>query len=319
MKVCCRLLSVARGIVLPINARGLTEAYMLFFPPPSTIAHNYSFVPITKMSTRGIKRTADMISGYSQPITEYLESALDILPPLSVLGIALKPGIGIYIDNFNRDFFDDYYPFTEIGYGSTSCIIHKYIESSVVKKLHPGLNNAVAKAAKEAKMAMEVSQVFDTYEPESNIRIKVPGNVKAIDNWETFWRGHSRKLPHLLRVPTPAIEMDAIYSLPKSVGRALIQQYYLRRAGSKLDPYVVEEILNQPNNRHCLIQPCLRLCAYPREPGEFKLRNFELSLAEMQRIGLNTIDLSKAIGEAFAVLHYRCGLSGVGVSFAFGT
>ncbi|RMJ15710.1 hypothetical protein BHE90_006259 [Fusarium euwallaceae] len=273
------------------------------------------------MSERGTKRTADMMSEDSQSITEYLESELDILPPLSVLGVALKPGISIITDSPNRDSFGSIYSFTEIGYGSTSCIIHKPEEPFVVKKLHPCFsraNDLVTRAAKEAKMAMEVFQVFDTYEPESNIRINVPGNAKALDNWERFWHS-AGNLPHLLRVPTPAIQMDTIFSLPKAVGRALIQQYYPRRAGSNMDPYVVEEILNQPDNQHCLVQPCLGLDTCPREPGGFKLRNFELSLTDMHRIGLNTVDLSRAIGEAFALLHYRCGLSGTDVSFAFGT
>ncbi|RSM00457.1 hypothetical protein CDV31_011781 [Fusarium ambrosium] len=274
------------------------------------------------MSDRGTKRTADMMSGESQTITDYLESALDILPPLSVLGVALKPGISILTDSPNRDSFDNIYAFSEIGYGSTSCIIHKPEQPFVVKKLHPCLsraNDLVTRAAKEAKLAMEVFQVFDTYEPESNIRINVPGNAEAIDDWETFWHRHANNLPHLLRVPTPAIQMDTIYSLPKVVGRALIQQYYPRQAGSNMDPYVVEEILNEPDNQHCLVQPCLGLDTYLREPGDFKLRNFELSVTDMRGIGLNTVDLSKAIGEAFALLHYHCGLSGTGVSFAFGT
>ncbi|KAI8677788.1 hypothetical protein NCS55_00496700 [Fusarium keratoplasticum] len=36
------------------------------------------------------------------------------------------------------------------------------------------------------------------------------------------------------------------------------------------------------------------------------------------RIGINVVDLLRAIGEAFAVIHFDCGLSGMGVEFAFG-
>ncbi|KAJ4171112.1 hypothetical protein NW754_007257 [Fusarium falciforme] len=39
-----------------------------------------------------------MISGTSQPETECSESALDNLPPLSVLLKALKPGTNIFVN-----------------------------------------------------------------------------------------------------------------------------------------------------------------------------------------------------------------------------
>lgn len=275
------------------------------------------------MSDRGTKRTADMMSGDSQPVTECSESALDILPPLSVLGATLRPGISIFPDSPNRNILDGTDSFIEVGYGSSSSILHKPGREKVVKKRHPYysiVGGLVSAVVKETEMTMEVHQVFDTYESITNIPIKVPGNVKAITDWVTLLDtgSHSYGLPHPFCI-TPAIEMDMIYPLPKAVGRALIQQFHPKLAGSTMDPYVVEEILNQQRNQHCLVQPCLGLNTHSRKPGDFSLGDLELSLSDMRDIGMDSSGLAQAIGQVFSLLHYRCWLYGEGVQFAFGT
>ncbi|KAI8676228.1 hypothetical protein NCS56_00510000 [Fusarium sp. Ph1] len=169
-----------------------------------------------------------MMSDTSQPDKECSESALDNLPPLSVLLKALKPGTNISVNT--RDYSpgrdDESDELIELGCGSLSSVLHEPGQSFVIKKQHSGFNSSncelVRLTKKEADMTMNA------------------------------------------------------------------------------------------------FQPCLGLDARPREPGDFSLHNFQLSLADMHRIGINVVDLSKAIGEAFAVIHFDCGLSGMGVEFAFG-
>ncbi|KAI8720090.1 hypothetical protein NCS52_00453500 [Fusarium sp. LHS14.1] len=246
------------------------------------------------------------MSGGFQPIMEYSERALDILSPLSVLGAVLRPGVSISADSPNRNPFKDTNRFIHLAYGSSSYIIHKHGLPFVIKKLHPHFDlssQLVSAAIKEAKITAEVFKVFNTHAPALSIPIK----------------GQARNLPNGLGIPTPAIKMDLIYPLPKAVGRALIQQFHPRRTASDMDPYVVEEILNQYENNHCLVQPCLGLDVPPRKPGEFSINSMDLSLPELETIGIDTRSIAGAIGEAFALLHYRCELSSGGVQFAFGT
>lgn len=276
------------------------------------------------MSDRGTKRTADMMSEDSQPVTEYLESALDILPPLSVLGAALRSGIIILPDSPNRNILDDTGSFILVGHGRTSSVLQRPGRQKVVKKRHPHygiVDSFESVVVKETEMTMEVHQVFDTYESGSNISIKVPGNARAIMDCSALLNAsnHRHSLPPPFSVFTLAIEMDMICPLPKAVGRALIQQFHPKLAGSTLDPYVVEEILNRNANQHCLVQPCLGLDTLSREPGDFSLHDFELSLSDMRNIGMDSSGLTQAIGQAFSLLHYRCWLNGKGVQFAFGT
>ncbi|KAL6357134.1 hypothetical protein LRP88_10753 [Fusarium phalaenopsidis] len=260
------------------------------------------------MSVTGTKRTADMMSDTSQPDKECSESALDNLPPLSVLLKALKPGTNISVNT--RDYSpgrdDESDELIELGCGSLSSVLHEPGQSFVIKKQHSGFNSSncelVRLTKKEADMTMNAFQVFSKLQSSSGISVKVPGNAKSMKDWEAFGDTHGESLSNRpYRFPTPAIEMDIIYPLPKAVGRALIQEFHPKRAGSTMDLY-----------------PCLGLDARPREPGDFSLHNFQLSLADMHRIGINVVDLSKAIGEAFAVIHFDCGLSGMGVEFAFG-
>ncbi|EEU37784.1 uncharacterized protein NECHADRAFT_88204 [Fusarium vanettenii 77-13-4] len=263
------------------------------------------------------------MSDASEPPRHYLESTLDDLPPSYVLLNALKTGVSIFPDSHNLNAPGGTDKLIELDYGSRSCVVHKPGQPFVVKKLHPrfGFNNhqLAKEAATEAMQTNEVFEYFEKWQSKSGVSIRAPGNAKCIENWQEFWNAHKDSLPSPWNFPTPALKMDMIYPLPKAVGRALIQQFYPKREGSTMDPYVVEEILNQYGNQHCLVQPCLGLDVRPRKPGDFSLNNFELSLADMQSIGINVADLAAAMGEAFGLLHYSRRLFCDGIKFAFGT
>ncbi|UPK89641.1 hypothetical protein LCI18_000576 [Fusarium solani-melongenae] len=249
----------------------------------------------------------------------------DTFQPAKECDEALKPGTNIFVNicDYFPDPEDESNELIELGCGSLSYVLYEPGQSFVIKKPHSGFSPSnselVRLTEREADMTMDASQVLSKLQSSSGISVKVPGNAKSMKDWKEFGSTHGESLSDQpYRFPTPAIEMDIIYPLPNAVGRALIQEFHPKRAGSTMDLYVVEEILNQPKNKHCLVQPCLGLDARPREPGDFSLHHFQLSLADMHRIGINVVDLSRAIGEAFAVIHFDCGLSGTGVEFAFG-
>ncbi|KAM6536313.1 hypothetical protein FALCPG4_002322 [Fusarium falciforme] len=83
-----------------------------------------------------------MMSGTSQPDKECSESALDNLPPLSVLLKALKPGTNIFVNprNYPPDHDDESDEFIEFGCGSLSYVLHEAGQSFVIKKQHSGFN-----------------------------------------------------------------------------------------------------------------------------------------------------------------------------------
>ncbi|KAL2694832.1 hypothetical protein Neosp_001420 [[Neocosmospora] mangrovei] len=275
------------------------------------------------MSNRGTKRTADMISDASKSPERYMESALDDLPPLHVLLKALEPGVSIYADSPNLNAPGNTDALIPLDGGSCSFVFHKPGQTFVVKKLLPRFeidNRELAELAEtEARQTNAVFELFNNRKSKSGFSIKFPGNAKCIKNCWVLRDSHKDILPSPWYFPAPALKMDMIYPLPKAVGRALIHQFYPKRPDSIMDPYVVEEILNQHVNQHCLVQPCLGLDVRTGKPGDFKLNNFELSLVNMQSIGINVVGLAEAIGEAPGLLHYSHGLCCDGIKFAFGT
>lgn len=131
------------------------------------------------------------MSDTSQPATECEESALDNLPPLSVLLKALKPGTNIFnTRDYSPDCDDESDELIELGCGSLSYVLHEPGQSFVIKKQPSGFNfsncGLVRLSEKEADMTMNAFQVFSKLELSSGISVKVPGNAKSMKDWEAF-------------------------------------------------------------------------------------------------------------------------------------
>lgn len=108
--------------------------------------------------------------------------------------------------------------------------------------------------------------------------------------------------------------MERILPLPKVVRKALISQF------CALDKTEIEAILNNPQNKHCLVQVYLgKRNGTIGNNNNSLLRNFPLYLEPMEQIGIETVPLAIAMGKVYATLHWGAAINGDDVEFVLGT
>ncbi|KAJ5394810.1 uncharacterized protein N7487_009113 [Penicillium crustosum] len=99
--------------------------------------------------------------------------------------------------------------------------------------------------------------------------------------------------------------MERILPLPKVVRKALISQF------CALDKTEIEAILNNPQNKHCLVQVYLgKRNGTIGNNNNSLLRNFPLYLEPMEQIGIETVPLAIAMGKVYATLHWGAAING---------
>jgi hypothetical protein len=76
-----------------------------------------------------------------------------------------------------------------------------------------------------------------------------------------------------------------------------------------------------PNNKSCLIFPCLGTKRLGRKYPNYalNLRNFALCVDQMEDIGVDIEAIATAMGETYAILHYHVCTDGFDVEFALGS
>ncbi|KAK3937832.1 hypothetical protein QBC46DRAFT_442527 [Diplogelasinospora grovesii] len=84
---------------------------------------------------------------------------------------------------------------------------------------------------------------------------------------------------------------------------------------------MVQDILREPTNKHCLVRVCLG--SGKQEHGEKNmaslLRDFPLDPHMLERLGKDGTELAALVGEAFAVMHWGACIDAEGVKFVLGT
>ncbi|KAK0717116.1 hypothetical protein B0T26DRAFT_281468, partial [Lasiosphaeria miniovina] len=85
------------------------------------------------------------------------------------------------------------------------------------------------------------------------------------------------------------------------------------------DSVLLDSILNDTPNKHCLARTYLGRDNGVFTRAGFSLRNFPLYLKPMQELGLEVIGLASAMGKAFAIMHWGAGVNGDDVEFVLGS
>lgn len=188
-----------------------------------------------------------------------------------------------------------------------------------VKKEAPG--NALLRTSllHEVSLHRAVQAAFDKYDGAIQSNICVPLVHSVIDATDDqFWQLHLNMFPTGYRERTTLVQMDRILPLPKVIRKALIAQFYPSQ-GSPINPQTLDTLLNNRENKHCLVRTYLG-----RENGvinqqRFSLRNFPLYLGSMKRLGLDVAGLANSMGKAYALMHWGAGVNGDDVEFVLGT
>ncbi|KAI1396237.1 hypothetical protein F4819DRAFT_491721 [Hypoxylon fuscum] len=152
----------------------------------------------------------------------------------------------------------------------------------------------------------------------SNVR--VPRLFSILNNADDeFWDKYLPMFPTHCRSRGTLVQIERILPLPKITRKALITYFYPHGSNSVLDSDIIQLILEDTPNKHCLARTYLGRDhgAFPKE--EFSLRNFPLYLSSMERLGLDVVGLAISMGKAYAIMHWGAGVNGDDVEFVLGT
>ncbi|KAJ5332217.1 hypothetical protein MYU51_007469 [Penicillium brevicompactum] len=201
----------------------------------------------------------------------------------------------------------------QIGLGLQGAVFEMVGKPSVIKKEKPGNEILSSNLRHEYTLHCRVSAAFDRYQIPTNAEVLVPKPLSLVPKEDdAFWNELLPRLPHEYRDRGDSMILQRILPLPKSTRRALINSY----CSSNMTE--ASKLLAEPENKHCLARVYLgenNGTVNRKSP----LRNFPLYLDNMRDIGIDTIRLASALGNAFAIMHWGAGVNGDDVEFVLGT
>ncbi|KAI7768330.1 hypothetical protein LZL87_012915 [Fusarium oxysporum] len=152
-----------------------------------------------------------------------------------------------------------------------------------------------------------VARAFDEHNFQCGFRVKAPTNLQFFADWKRVCQDHREH-------PSPGAMMDKLHSLPQIVRRALINQYH-PKGDNTMDPEVTKELLHRGDNLRCV--PYLGLFNTRPYSEEFRLRSLWITRQMMEDAGINVEKIAASMGEALAILHFKCEALGF-VNFVLG-
>ena len=177
----------------------------------------------------------------------------------------------------------------------------------------------VANKGKEAQLwndcckHQRVMEAFQQAPTKLRHRIMIPG----WENWiqpsrDFFWNELCDYFPEGFQ-PTYGILSRRIHALHAPVREALFDYFAPKSMkGNKA------KFLACPENKDCLVRLYLGRRAERTSSATFKLRNFELVVNEMEKLGLDTAGFAEVMAHALAVLHGKAGTDADDVEFVLG-
>ena len=137
------------------------------------------------------------------------------------------------------------------------------------------------------------------------------------ENWvrpsrDYFWTDFHRFFPEDFE-PTYGLLSTRINPLPAPVREAIFDQFApTATRGRKA------QILANPENKDCLVRLYLGRRADRLNSGTFKLRNFDLTVNEMEELELDTQFFARVMAQALAVMHWKAEIDADDVEFVLG-
>ncbi|KAK7957264.1 uncharacterized protein PG986_006486 [Apiospora aurea] len=162
----------------------------------------------------------------------------------------------------------------------------------------------------------EIEEAFSDLE----ISLRPEVNIPAFGEWihpsnDQFWNSYLQYLP----ANTPksyGLLSSRILPLPEPVREAIWTQF----APQKIrDGAAKQRELAEPKNKDCLVRVYLGRRIQRTESPNFKLRNFELSVNEMEYLRLDTKMYADTMGRTLAFLHWKVGVDANDVEFVLGS
>ncbi|KXG51940.1 uncharacterized protein PGRI_082240 [Penicillium griseofulvum] len=240
----------------------------------------------------------------------------DILKSLS-LNSVISTASSFSLQFQNAGFQPHLQQLNQIGAGLQGVVFEQVGKPLAMKKETPGNETRRSNLHHEYSLHWYISTAFAHYHS-INREVHVPKPFQFISRKENdaFWDEILPKTPRPYRMRGDLVMMERILPLPKVVRKAFISQFYAPE--QNLDSTEIEALLNHTPNKHCLARVYLG-----KRNGTFDrvtpLRNFPLYLGLMEQVGIDPIPLARAMGKAYAILHWGAAVNGDDVEFVLGT
>ncbi|KAJ5782278.1 hypothetical protein N7457_004052 [Penicillium paradoxum] len=209
--------------------------------------------------------------------------------------------------------------FNQIGEGLQGVIFEQIGQSPVLKKERPGNESLPSNIRHEYKIHQDVSAAFRLYGSLNRSDVHVPYPLEFIPKTASceFWDDALPRIPARYRTPGDAFKMERILPLPKVTREALVTHFYSGQHRHSASD--IENILRNPENKHCLARVYLGKEIGEIPQTESALRNFPLFLNPMLDLGMDVTRLAHAMGKAYAIMHWGAAVNGDDVEFVLGT
>ncbi|CAH0056980.1 unnamed protein product [Clonostachys solani] len=209
----------------------------------------------------------------------------------------------------------------QIGEGLQGAIFEQVGKTLVIKKESPENESRPTRLDKEYRAHDQICLAFQKFGPivSNTVFVPRPSSLKTPGD-DGFWAANLDKFPVQYRVKTMIFTMERILPLPKIVRGALISLFYPRPQGQEsADPNVVQRLLSEESNKHCLARVYLGKKSHTFKQDNFSLRNFPLCLDAMQRFGLEVNEMAYSMGKAYAIIQWGAEFNADDVEFVLGT
>ncbi|KAM7189249.1 hypothetical protein V8F20_010253, partial [Naviculisporaceae sp. PSN 640] len=211
----------------------------------------------------------------------------------------------------------------QIGAGLQGAVFEQAGTALAFKKEYPENASKQTNLAHEYGIHSAVSAAFVQFaNTHSGIHVpKLFGLIHDTGTGQntTFWEQNLHKFPSKYHVKGTVAHMERILPLPKVVRKALVSYFYPWDNHGTVDHNVLERVLNDPPNKHCLARTYLGRATGTFTKDKFSLRNFPLYLGAMEQLNLDVHGLAASMGKAFAIMHWGAGVNGDDVEFVLGT
>ncbi|OAP54000.1 hypothetical protein AYL99_11760 [Fonsecaea erecta] len=132
---------------------------------------------------------------------------------------------------------------------------------------------------------------------------------------EMFWEEHRGLFPEASSIkPTSGFLSERIFPVPLPVRAALVDAFAPREVKKNK-----ESFLSQPENKDCLIRIYLGRRQTRPATNTFRLRNFDMTVNEMEFLRLDTSLYAETLAQMLAIIHWKANLDANDVEFVFGS
>jgi hypothetical protein len=205
----------------------------------------------------------------------------------------------------------DLRPFVKVGQGQCGAVWALTGTTKVLKIMHDGKAEQLLNDFRKHALLLES---FQQTPSKFRRNISLPDLITWVGpRNEMWWKEHTRLFPAGMQ-PTHGIVSSRIFPVPLPVRSAIVDAFAQKAV--KVDK---ERFLSQPDNKDCLIRMYLGRRQQRSMTNTFRLRNFDMTVNEMEFLRLDTEMYAETMAQTLAIIHWKAKLDGNDVEFVFGS